>query len=25
MPKEPGEYPFSCQMGMLPGTLVEAA
>ena len=26
MPKEPGEYPFSCQMGMLRGTLViEAA
>ena len=22
MPKEPGEYPFSCQMGMLRGTLV---
>ena len=22
MPTEPGEYPFSCQMGMLRGTLV---
>ncbi|RDI76243.1 Cupredoxin-like domain [Gaiella occulta] len=22
MPREPGEYPFSCQMGMLRGTLV---
>ena len=22
MPREPGEYPFSCQMGMLRGTLI---
>ena len=22
MPREPGEYPFACQMGMLRGTLV---
>lgn len=22
MPKEPGEYPFTCQMGMLRGTLI---
>lgn len=26
LPKEPGEYPFTCQMGMLRGTLlIEAA